>query len=312
MTTAPPRVRQHAVSARPASAQRAAYVPSGEVIAQRDSSRAASNRQTMIAAANTLFALTLLACLFAAGWWLLHRPAFDFRTVQVEAIDGKELKHVNNLTLRSALGRVKGNFFTVDLDSARTAFETVPWVSRAAVRREWPNRLVVLLEEHEALGTWGEEGRLISSKGEVFTANLAEADEDRVLPQLAGPEGSEHDVMQRFAQFRQWFAPLKLTPDAVVLSSRYAWTVKLNNGVSVALGREQSADMLRSRVERLIRVYPQLSKRLRSIDTIDMRYPSGLSLSSKDLVLPIEGKRPIALVSAKAVKTRSKTAGRSL
>jgi cell division protein FtsQ len=49
----------------------------------------------------------------------------------------------------------------------------------------------VKLDEHVVLGTWGDDGRLISVNGDVFTANLAEAEEDADLINLSGPDGSE-------------------------------------------------------------------------------------------------------------------------
>ncbi|MBA5605633.1 FtsQ-type POTRA domain-containing protein [Duganella sp. FT3S] len=248
------------------------------------------------ATANGIFALALLACLAAGVWWLAQRPMFNLRTIRVESLasDG-ELRHVSQLTLRNnALGRIKGNFFTTNLDTVRQAFESVPWVRRATVRREWPDQLIVALEEHEALGTWGADGRLLSTKGDVFTANLAEAEEDHPLPEFDGPEGSEKEVLSRFEELRQWFAPLKLVPEALSLSSRYAWTVKLDNGMSVALGREQTATTLKERVDRLLGIYPQLVSHLQNIETIDMRYQNGLALSAADLKIPAEGARPKA------------------
>ena len=75
------------------------------------------------------------------------------------------------------------------------AFEAVPWVRQATVRRVWPGQLLVQLEEHQAVASWdgrGEYGEppleraLLNSHGEVFHANLGEVEDDR-LPQLAGP-----------------------------------------------------------------------------------------------------------------------------
>lgn len=248
------------------------------------------------ATANGIFALALLACLAAGVWWLAQRPMFTLRTIRIETIaPDEELRHVSQLTLRNnALGRIKGNFFTTNLDTVRLAFESVPWVRRATVRREWPDQLIVALEEHEALGTWGADGRLLSTKGDVFTANLAEAEEDHALPEFDGPEGSEKEVLSRFDELRQWFAPLKLVPQALSLSGRYAWTVKLDNGMSVALGREQTATTLKERVDRLLGIYPQLVTHLQNIETIDMRYQNGLALSAADLKIPAEGARPKA------------------
>src|SRR6266571_400992 len=122
------------------------------------------------ATANGLMALVVLACIASGVWWLSQRPMFNLRTVRVESMYEMELKHVNQLTLhQGVLGRIKGNFFTTNLEQVRTAFESVPWVRRATVRREWPDQLIVEIEEHEALGTWGEDGRLLSVKGDVFT-----------------------------------------------------------------------------------------------------------------------------------------------
>src|SRR5450830_1433703 len=207
--------------------------------------------------ANGLLAAVLVVCVAAGVWWVSQRPMFDLRTIKVESADDKGLRHVNDLTLRSGtLGRIKGNFFTTNLESVRGVFESVPWVRRASVRREWPNQLIVALEEHEALGTWGEDGRLLSVKGDVFTANVAETEDEQGLPAFDGPVGSEKEVLARFNELRTAFAQVELVPQELSLSNRYAWTVKLDNGMSVALGREQDRNTLRKRVQRLVGVYP--------------------------------------------------------
>ena len=254
------------------------------------------------ATASGIFALSLLACVAAGVWWLAQRPMFTLRAIRIESIqDGEDLKHVSVLTVRNnALSRIKGNFFTTNLDTVRQAFESVPWVRRATVRREWPDQLIVALEEYEALGTWGEDGRLLSTKGESFTANLAEAEEDHPLPQFSGPDGSEKEVLSRYAELKAWFAPIKLVPEALSLSGRYAWTVTLDNGMQVALGREQTSTTLKERVDRLTGIYPQLVTHLQNIETIVMRYQNGLALSAKDLKIPAEGAKPGSLVKKTA------------
>jgi cell division protein FtsQ len=241
----------------------------------------------MNAVAGILAGLAMLAIVAAGIWWLVQRPMFSLTAIRIEGLGGENLRHVNAATVKvAAIPRLKGNFFTANLDDVRLAFETVPWVRRAAVRRVWPNGLVVSVEEHVALGTWGEDGRLLSAKGDVFTANLAEAEEDAALLGFSGPEGSEKDVLARYRDLRDWLAPANLQPEAVQLSSRYAWTVKLSNGVAVELGREQSSTTLRERVDRLLGVYPQLAERWANrIENVDMRYPNGLALRTAGLAL---------------------------
>lgn len=254
------------------------------------------------ATASFLTAVTVLAALISGVWWLSQRPMFSLGSVTVESMYGIDLKHVNALTVRNGVvGKLRGNFFTADLDQVRTTFETVPWVRRATVRREWPNALVVEVEEHEAIGTWGDEGRLLSVKGDVFTANIAETEDELALPAFEGPPGSEKDVLRRFSELRTAFAPVQLVPRSLSLSDRYAWTVRLDNGMSVELGREQDRNTLKKRVQRLVGVYPQLVARLQEgrIDTIDMRYPTGLALSSAALTVPADATKPVKAAKKK-------------
>jgi len=258
--------------------------------------------RTLNATASFLTAVTVLTALVTGVWWLSQRPMFALGSVTVESMYGIDLKHVNALTVRNGVvGKIRGNFFTADLDQVRTTFETVPWVRRATVRREWPNALVVEVEEHEAIGTWGDEGRLLSVKGDVFTANIAETEDELALPAFEGPPGTEKDVLARFAQLRTAFAQVQLVPRSLSLSDRYAWTVRLDNGMSVELGREQDRNTLKKRVQRLVGIYPQLVARLQEgrIDTIDMRYPTGLALSSAALTVPVDTTKPVKAAKKK-------------
>jgi cell division protein FtsQ len=266
--------------------------------------------RSLNATASFMTAVTVLASLVSGVWWLSQRPMFALGSVTVESMYDIDLKHVNELTVRNGVvGKIRGNFFTADLEQVRATFETVPWVRRATVRREWPNALVVEVEEHEALGTWGDEGRLLSVKGDVFTANIAEADDEQALPEFEGPVGSEKDVLARFNDLRTSFAKVALVPQALSLSNRYAWTVKLDNGMSVELGREQDRNTLTKRVQRLVGVYPQLVARLQEgrIDTIDMRYPNGLALSSAALTVPLDATKPVKAAKKPKAAPNTKT-----
>ncbi|MCE2872136.1 MAG: cell division protein FtsQ/DivIB [Oxalobacteraceae bacterium] len=227
----------------------------------------------------------LLLCVLYAGYkWVALQPMFDLRAVKIQGSNNSPLRYVDVATVRSAaLPRIRGNFFTADLATVRSAFEMVPWVQRASVRREWPNKLIVSIDEYRVLGAWGEQdGRLLSVDGYLFTANLGEAEAEGRLPQLVGPDDSAHEVAARLADLRNWLAPLKLAPRELELSKRYAWTAKLNNGITLKLGRIQEREAFKLRVERFVTAYPRLSTQLSSrIETVDMRYPNGLAYRTR-------------------------------
>ncbi|MFS8066422.1 MAG: cell division protein FtsQ/DivIB, partial [Byssovorax sp.] len=94
--------------------------------------------------ATLLFALCALMLLAAGAWWVLRQPFFPLAAIRVDG----EVTHNNEVTLRANVApQLAGNFFTVDLAKARAAFESVPWVRKAVVRREFPNRLRATLTE---------------------------------------------------------------------------------------------------------------------------------------------------------------------
>jgi cell division protein FtsQ len=237
-----------------------------------------NNVRQLNLATNALHALLALALLAAGGYWLVQRPNFTLREIRIEG----DTDHINAPTVRqSVAGHLRGNFFTVDLDAARQMFEQMPWVRHASVRRVWPNALAVSLEEYKPLGTWGSD-QLVSTDGELFTANQGELDQD--LPAFDGPDGSAKEVVARYHDFQKWFAPLGLTPDEVTLSPRYAWTVKLSNGMEVELGRERNADTLAERSHRLIVAWAAVTQRWgKDIEYADLRYPNGFAIRAAGL-----------------------------
>lgn len=231
------------------------------------------------AIANGLMAVAVTALVVSVGAWVVQRPAFALQAVVVEPSSPEQpLQHVNRALLRSAgAARLHGNFFTVDLGAVREAFEQVPWVRRAQVRRIWPNTLRVGIEEHEPLAVW-HDGRLVNTFGELFAANAAEAEADRALLEFSGPPGSEAEVMRRWQELRTQLAPLSLTPEALTLSSRYAWSARLENGTVLLLGRDQGLPIA-ERVARWVAVYPTVQTRLnREIAQVDLRYPNGFAM----------------------------------
>lgn len=232
------------------------------------------------AVANALFAATLLAALAAASWWVSQRPLFTLSHVRIAPAEGHELQRVSPAQLRSAVAReVHGNFFAVDLDAVRSIFESVPWVRRAGVRRVWPDGLEVSIEEHRALALWGD-GRIVNTFGELFVANLAEAEEDGPLPQFAGPDGTVRRVARRYAELREAVAALDLQPESVSLSARHAWTLRLDDGTTLLLGRDQGIPVER-RIARWVETWPIVVATLeRRAEVVDLRYPNGFAIRS--------------------------------
>jgi cell division protein FtsQ len=173
---------------------------------------------------------------------------------------------------------VQGNFLGADLGAVRRALETLPWVRRVEVRRVWPDRLEVALEEHVALARWGDSA-LVNTLGERFAA-----ESDARLPVLAGPAGTEALVAGRYRRFAELVAPLGEAPERVILTARHAWQLRLSGGLALELGRDSAAEPVERRLARFVAAYPQTLARIaRRHEYVDLRYPNGFALRVPEL-----------------------------
>lgn len=230
-------------------------------------------------AATALFAAFGALLVAALGWWALRHPLFAIGGITVQG----DTAHNSVPMLRANVApRLAGNFFTVDLQRARQAFEAVPWVRQAEVRRQFPNRLRVLLQEHQPVAFWGAEGesRLVNSHGEVFEANVGEVEQDD-LPRLAGPDGESALVLATYRALSPLFEPLDLGVSQLVLTRRGSWTLTLDTGATVELGRGTPAEVL-ARSQRFVGTLAQVTakygRRPEALVSADLRHGDGYAI----------------------------------
>jgi cell division protein FtsQ len=164
--------------------------------------------------------------------------------------------------------QVRGNFFTVDLDRTRAAFEQLPWVRKVSVRRKFPWKLEVELEEHVALAHWNGTA-LVNTHGEVFTAAS-----EQVLPAFIGQPDTSAQVAQIYGEFAAELQPIQQQIVQISLSPRFAWQIKLDDGMVLELGRDE----MQQRLSRFVKVYPySLAALARPASHVDLRYRNGFA-----------------------------------
>jgi len=192
---------------------------------------------------SVLFGICFVLVLYGALHYALHLPVFALRVVSVTTAPRQVVPAQIEAMVRNEL---HGNFFTMDLERTRRAFESTPWVRKVSIRRHFPWRLQISLEEHVALAHWNNAG-LVSTHGEVFSAET-----DTLLPKFIGQPDSAAEVTQMYAALTEQLAPLKQEITEISLSPRRSWRLRLNNGMLLELGREQS----KQRLARFVAVYP--------------------------------------------------------
>jgi cell division protein FtsQ len=233
------------------------------------------NPRMLNTAAGALVGVAAFVFLIVGVALLLRSPLLPITTV--------ELTHSLGRTTRAEIetatrGRIGGNFFAVAPAQVRAGLEQLPWVRRVSVRRVWPDRLEVTLEEHVVLARWGgvdddpQRQALVNTYGERFNGRS-----DEVLPTFLGPAGSEREMAHRYARFSAALAPLGSELERLVLTPRYAWQLRLASGLHVMLGRD--AEGAEARLRRFVEAYPAtLGSVAPRHEYIDLRYPNGFAL----------------------------------
>jgi cell division protein FtsQ len=226
----------------------------------------------MNALAATLALLAALGLAFALVTHVVRQSAFAFN----EVIVATPLHRTNAAHLEAVIrAELTGTFFTMDLARARDALNRVPWVRDAGLRRQWPNRLEVTIEEHEPLARFNE-GGFVNTRGEVF-----EAESRDELPRFLGVEARAREMTDRYRAWSEALRPLSLDLAEVRLSPRGGWRVRVvgsQSALTLELGRED-AD---ARLARFINAYRQtigaLARSGTKVETVDLRYRNGYAV----------------------------------
>lgn len=227
------------------------------------------------AIADALFLGAVAVALWYGAQVAMRSAAMPLRTIVLAG----DVRHMDAESVVAQLeGRIGGNFFGVELQDVQTRLEQLPWVRSATVRRAWPDRLVAAIEEHRPLAHWSG-GRLVNTYGELF-----DGEGNAELPRLGGPAGTERLVARRYREFRAALAPLGADLVEVSLSARFAWQVKLTNGIVLELGRDDGREPLEARIGRFVAAFPRVVAQLnRRLEHVDLRYPNGFAIRIQEL-----------------------------
>jgi cell division protein FtsQ len=229
--------------------------------------------------ASVLFVCCVLLLLAAGARWVMRYPGFSVARIVVQG----ELVHNNAVTLRANVApQLVGNFFTIDLRAAREAFEQVPWVRKAQVRREYPGGLRVVLQEHDAVAYWGPDtgSAMVNRQGEVFEANVGDVEQEG-LPRLVGPQGRSAEVLRMYGLLQPVFEPLGMVVDELELTGRGGWRATLDSDAVVELGGGTPEEVVQ-RTQRFTRTLTQVAaqykRRADALESADLRHAAGYAL----------------------------------
>lgn len=200
------------------------------------------------------------------------------------------LDYTDRTSLQEHIGRhTQQGFYGMNVDAIRSDVESMAWVSAAHVRRVWPGRLMVTVEEHEPAARFND-NMLVSKSMELFEPAQLERDNPQYsqwqrrfskLPRLAGAPGRYEAVLDAFRNYELALKPFDVKVKALLEDERRSQTLELANDVIVSIGYESHE----LRLQRFIDVYERLVVPLNGTPArFDMRYSNGFALSKDGLI----------------------------
>lgn len=216
--------------------------------------------------------LVLLAVLLLVGVivaWLYNSNYFPIKQVKIEG----NLAHADNDELEKIAQKyMRGNIFKANLNEAQKAFEAVAWIDAVTINRKLPNTVEIHLIEHQPIARW-RDNRLVDSNGKIFKAVSEES-----LPEFEGEPGTEKNMVEHYNVFQRQLAPLNLKISQLIYTPRSAWSIVLDNHISIYLGRENEQE----RLARFSEVWRSILKPQQSeLGYVDMRYKDGFAVKRK-------------------------------
>ncbi len=214
----------------------------------------------------------MLLCIVAAAaafgtygiWALLDVP------VSKLVISG-DLTQIEQASVRAALTSGSlGGILTTDLKLLESKLDEMHWARNVAVRRQWPDTILVSLTREMPMARWGKD-QYISAGGHLLTL----PDQYFDIPSFDVAISSPHRAMEVFRLLDQIASREGLDITSLKQDAQGGWSLDFDNKISLALGSEQ----LNQRMHRFLLLHRRvLLDEPRSVQYVDARYSSGVAV----------------------------------
>lgn len=199
---------------------------------------------------------------------------FGFGIVQADVRGTRYLSREE--ILENAGVTAQTSLLLLNADGVRAALKRDPRVAEATVRKFYPDRLEIAIEEREAFARWQRAGKLnlIARDGTVLESDIGAKAADLPLVVGIGAEKSAAallDLIGRFPSIREMVR-------AGVLVAERRWNLRLKNGIDVRLPEEDPALAL----ERLVELDRSKQIMTRDLTVIDLRVPDRVAVGLSD------------------------------
>ena len=214
--------------------------------------------------------LCIFIIIFVLLWQMILKADIPIKEVLIkghyQSIDHDQIQLIANKYL-------VGNFFTVNLKHTQNAFKKLPWVRDASIRRKWPDKLLITIEEHKVIARWGNIG-LVNRNGEIFNAAFQDD-----LPIFMGNEKDVQVITKKYFEINEILEKELMHIGTIKLNDRLSWEIVTLDQIRIILGKNNITEKIRLFIQNYQAILLNLKKR---IDYVDLRYKDGFSVKVID------------------------------
>lgn len=228
----------------------------------------------MLAKLGGCIALAGMAAVTAGIYLALDRPV---RSVEVVgALLPAEAADVERRLTEFKPSRL----LSTDLRALRNHLLELPWPRSVQIRRLWPDTIEIRITRNFLVAKWGALGHLTAT-GELVRGLEREPE----VPVFDCAVASPREALETYRHLQDIASEDGLEIRALAQNAFGEWQLTLSNGVRAHLG----ADLLRSRVQRFLRLHRHLAEvNPKAVRYFDLRYTHGAAVRFEEPVMLAE------------------------
>lgn len=225
-----------------------------------------------------LYVVVAFFVLGALVRWISYSSYFQIATVDIVSEQAEQPLHYldKEKLFNNIKPQLSGSFFYVDLDEAQKIASQNEWVDKVHIERIFPNSIRVTVKEHVPVAKWLQEGHvagLVNSEGKIFQAAY-----NKPLPLFDGALDAQSQMVSQYKIFSSELQPLRLSILRLQYTPRSSWSMMLDNGIELRLGKTD----VNTRLNRFANAWQHsLREQALSLDYVDMRYPDGFATRNR-------------------------------
>lgn len=189
------------------------------------------------------------------------------------------LSHLQKNELHAVIEKIEQTpFYKANLYDIASQVQTLSWVDAVTVVRDYRQGVVVSVMPKTAVANFGTE-HLLDVSGEPFVPADKRELNNKHFIKVYGDQDRAKDIMQKVYNLNQWFAPLGLSVEDLILTARHTWLIRFNTGLRVTVDYDRVDDKL-FELSAILKE-GNLPVPLNDIAMVDLRYKDGFSITRR-------------------------------